>query len=70
MKNVRVMTWSLPKSPLTLRFYDDQGNTLLSQPFEINKTYTFSFPEILPGKIIYYRITWEDYIISGQVLKN
>ncbi len=60
----------ISKTPLLIGFFDDQGNPLLSQTIELDKTYTFSFPDILPGKTIYYRITWEDYVIAGQVLKN
>jgi hypothetical protein len=65
-----LVPWLLPEGTITLTFFDEKGNTLLAQPIELDKTYTFSFPDIASGKHIYYRITWEEYVIAGQVLKN
>jgi hypothetical protein len=70
LKNEKMPPWLVPTSPMNIGFFDDRGNPLLTQPIEIDKTYIFSLPDILPGKTIYYRITWDDYIISGQILKN
>jgi len=53
-----------------LSFFDDSGTPLSSQPIELDKAYHFSFPTIPSGKTIYYRITWDDYLLSGQVKKS
>ncbi len=52
-----------------LQFFDENAIELKSQLISMGKTYTFTFPELLPGKTVYYRISWDDYMISGQVLK-
>lgn len=66
----RLKSSSYLNTPMTIKFYDDQGNTLLSQPVETDKPYTFSFPELPKGKVVYYRIHIGDYSLSGQVLKS
>jgi hypothetical protein len=58
-----------PSGPMTLDFIDENGNQLLSRPVEFDKNYTFEFPDIYPGRYIYYRLTWDDCVVSGQVLK-
>jgi hypothetical protein len=70
LKNEKLPPWLFPKSPMSIDFYDDKGNPILTQAFEIDKTYTFSLPGILPGKTVYYQIKWDDYMLSGQVLKS
>ena len=59
----------LQKEPISLIFFDDMGNKFKTKIIESNKKYTFSFPDILPGKTIYYNILWGEYKIAGQILK-
>lgn len=54
----------------TLSFYDEMGNLLKSQQIVLDQVYTFSFPEVKSGKTIYYKITWPDYELSGQIRKQ
>ena len=67
---IGIFDYECPGARLTISFYDDKGNLLISKPIEPEEHYTFSFPEIAPGKTVFYRITWEDYTLSGQVLKS
>ncbi|MBC7425023.1 MAG: hypothetical protein H7321_00705 [Bacteroidia bacterium] len=66
----QTMNLHLINAPMKITFYDDKGNTLLTQPVDISTTFTFSFPLVNAGKTMYYRITWDDYFIAGQILKN
>lgn len=58
-----------PAGPMTLSFIDENGKQLLSQPVELDKNYTFEFPDVLPGKYLYYRFTWDECVVGGQLLK-
>jgi hypothetical protein len=55
---------------LTITFYDGSGNTLHTQTIEANKPHTFTIPGLKSGSILHYKITWSDYIISGQLMKS
>ena len=55
---------------LSVTFYDDMGIALTSKPIVFDKAYVFSFPEIKSGKRIYYRVSWSDYFIAGQIAKR
>lgn len=55
---------------LKVTFYDDLGTALTSKPIVFDKPFLFSFPQIKPGKTIYYRVTWSDYFIAGQIVKR
>jgi hypothetical protein len=59
----------LQREPIRLTFFDDMGNKFETRIIETNKKYTFSFPDILPGKTIYYNVTWSEYKVAGQILK-
>lgn len=59
----------LQRESISLTFFDDMGNKFETRIIEPNKKYTFSFPGILPGKTIYYNITWGAYKVGGQILK-
>jgi|GEM_PF-3382172 len=54
---------------LNIAFYDGSGNTLHTQTIEADKPYTFTIPGLKSGSILHYKITWSDYVISGQILK-
>ena len=57
-------------TPMTINFYDENGNSLLSQIIEADISYTFSFAEVPKGKMVYYRINIGDYFLGGEVLKS
>ncbi len=59
----------LQREPITLTFADDMGNTYSTHVIATGKTYKFSFPDVAPGKTIYYHITWGEYKLGGQILK-
>jgi hypothetical protein len=54
---------------ITLTFYDDKSSPLISKIIELQKSYVFTFPDIMHGKTIYYRVKWSDYAIGGQMVK-
>jgi hypothetical protein len=58
-----------PEGVMSLEIIDENGKQLLSQKVELDRNYTFEFPDVLPGKYIYYRFTWDECIVSGQILK-
>lgn len=70
LRSGRMKNSTYLSSPMTISFYDEQGNVLFSQPIEVDQPYTFSFPELPKGKTVYYRINIGDYSLSGQVLKS
>ncbi len=66
----KLPAWMFGSDPLTITFYDDLGNTLLTKPFALEQTYRFEFPDIKSGKLLFYRIQWSVYSLSGQILKS
>lgn len=55
---------------MKVTFYDDQGIAIGDRAIELDKAYNFVFPQIASGKIIYYRVTWSDYFVAGQIAKR
>ncbi|MEZ4804927.1 MAG: hypothetical protein R2852_05450 [Bacteroidia bacterium] len=58
------------EEPQIITFYDDQGNVLKTNTIRPDEVHSYSFPDVPAGKTIFYRITWEEFVISGQILKT
>lgn len=68
--NVEKLQYMVYNQVLNIAFYDGSGNTLHTQTIEANKPYTFTIPGLKSGSILHYKITWSDYVISGQLMKT
>ncbi|MES2617201.1 MAG: hypothetical protein V4613_04940 [Bacteroidota bacterium] len=63
------MGFMIQSAQKTIRFYDDKGKTLLEQFLIADQPTSFSFPNIKPGTILRYSITWDDFELTGKISK-
>jgi hypothetical protein len=68
--SVKSLEGMFKREAFYLGFYNDQGEQLNSRQIELDQPYIFAFPDIKAGKTIYYKVSWSDYKVGGQVLKN
>lgn len=62
-------TWLTSGKSIELVFLDLNGNTISRSLIEANKPYTFSFPDLKSGSLLFYKISWDEYLLSGQIKK-
>lgn len=64
------MSWSLSNRTIAVKFMDDAGKVYLEQTIVYDTIYTFSLPDFPKGKIVFYTLSWDDYMLSGQFMKS
>ncbi len=64
------MAYSFVGKTIKLKFMDESGQVYLERTIEEGKQYEFSLPDYPKGKIVFYTITWDDYKLSGQLMKS
>jgi hypothetical protein len=61
--------WAEGDSEKKLTIKDSKGNVLVNQIAELDTPYEFRLENVPKGEILFYSITWSNYVVQGKVMK-
>jgi hypothetical protein len=64
-----IWIWKMYREEKRLTIKDSKGNVLVNQIAELDTPYEFRLDNVAKGEILFYSITWSNYVVQGKVMK-